>query len=137
MTWDWPSGATASSAPCPAGSARGSRLLVAVANATLGMAVGLLVSAFAATEFQAVQFLPVVVVPQLLLCGLLTPREQMAEWLDLVSAALPLTYAVDAMLELSRNPGWTDRLRLDLAVVLGCSMAALGLAAATLRRRTA
>jgi len=112
-------------------------LLVAVANATLGMAVGLLVSAFAATEFQAVQFLPAVVVPQLLVCGLIAPREQMAEWLEALSAVLPLTYAVDAMMELTRNPGWTDDLRVDLAVVLGCSLAGLALAAGTLRRRTA
>ena len=49
--------------------------VLAIANAILGMSLGLFVSAFAQTEFQAVQFLPAVVFPQLLLCGLLVPRD--------------------------------------------------------------
>ncbi len=53
-------------------------VLIAVANALLGMALGLFLSAFATTEFQAVQFMPAVVIPQILLCGLLVPREEMA-----------------------------------------------------------
>ena len=61
------------------------------------MALGLFVSAFAATEFQAVQFMPAFVLPQFLLCGLLVPRDQMNDVLHAVSAVLPLSYAVDAM----------------------------------------
>ena len=56
-------------------------VLLAVANAILGMAFGLFVSAFAQTEFQAVQFMPAFVLPQILLCGLFVAREQMAGWL--------------------------------------------------------
>ena len=52
-------------------------LVVAVLDAVLGMALGLFVSAFAATEFQAVQFMPAFVLPQFLLCGLLVPRDQL------------------------------------------------------------
>src|SRR5881628_3790154 len=70
---------------------------LAIANAVLGMSLGLFVSAFAATEFQAVQFLPAFVFPQLLLCGLLTPRERMARPLELLSAMLPLTWAYDGL----------------------------------------
>src|SRR4051812_36758477 len=51
---------------------------IAIGNAALGMALGLFVSAFANSEFQAVQFMPLFVLPQLLLCGLFAPRETMA-----------------------------------------------------------
>jgi ABC-2 type transport system permease protein len=111
-------------------------LVVAVLDALLGMALGLLVSAFAATEFQAVQFMPAFVLPQFLLCGLLVPRERMDDILRVVSDVLPLSYAVDAMRDLSTTEGvgtgaWGDLSIVALAIVL-----ALGLGAATLRRRT-
>jgi ABC-2 type transport system permease protein len=112
-------------------------LLLAVANALLGMALGLLVSAFAQTEFQAVQFMPAFVLPQLLLCGLLAPRDQMAPLLEAVSAALPMTYAVDGMTQLAATASLGGDLLVDLlAIALAC-VAALALGAATLRRRTA
>jgi ABC-2 type transport system permease protein len=109
---------------------------VAVANAVLGMALGLFVSAFAQSEFQAVQFMPAVVLPQVLLCGLLTPRDAMAGWLQAVSDVLPMTYAVDALAEIGRHTDVTGTLVRDLAVVLGAAAASLLLGAATLRRRT-
>ena len=112
-------------------------VLVAVANALLGMSLGLLVSAFAATEFQAVQFLPATVLPQFLLCGLMTPRDQMQQLLEWTSNAMPLSYAVDAMTQLRTNTGFSGDLGTDLAVVVGCMIVALALGAATLRRRTA
>ncbi|MET0426095.1 MAG: ABC transporter permease [Actinoplanes sp.] len=111
-------------------------VLIAVINAVLGVALGLLCSAFARTEFQAVQFLPVVVVPQILLCGLFVPREQMAGWLDGISNALPLTYAVDALVQVGGHVDATATMWSDLAVVAGAAVVALVLAAATLRRRT-
>ncbi|GAA1224194.1 ABC transporter permease [Kitasatospora nipponensis] len=114
-------------------------LLVAVAlgDGLLGMALGLFVSAFAATEFQAVQFLPAVLLPQLLLCGLFVPRERMATGLHWVSDALPLSYAVDAMARLGTDSGVSGTTVLDLAVIAGAALLALALGAATLRRRTA
>ena len=111
-------------------------VLVAVVDAILGVALGLLCSAFARTEFQAVQFLPVVVVPQTLLCGLFVPRGQMAGWLEAISNALPLTYAVDALIQVGRFVDATSTMWRDLAVVAGAAVVALVLAAATLRRRT-
>jgi ABC-2 type transport system permease protein len=72
-------------------------VLLAVANAVLGVALGLFLSAFASTEFQAVQFMPAVLLPQLLLCGLLVARDEMAEALQWLSAVLPMTYAYDAL----------------------------------------
>ena len=78
-------------------------VLIAVADAVLGVALGLLASAFARTEFQAVQFMPVIVLPQFFLCGLLVPRDQMAGWLQAISYVLPLTYAVEALQEVGRS----------------------------------
>ena len=110
---------------------------LAVANALLGMALGLFVSAFARTEFQVVQFMPAFVLPQLLLCGLFVAREDMAPLLEAVSWALPLTYAYDALQRTSEAAPLTWRLGFDAAVVVGATFAALGLGALTLRRRTA
>jgi ABC-2 type transport system permease protein len=111
-------------------------LVVAVSNALLGMALGLFLSAFAQTEFQAVQFLPAVLLPQLLVCGLFTPRDRMPGWLHAISDVMPLSYGVDALLHAARTPGLTSTLVIDIAIVLGCVVAALALGAATLRRRT-
>lgn len=112
-------------------------LVMAVANAVLGMALGLLVSAFAQSEFQAVQFLPAFVLPQLLLCGLIAPREQMAGALEAISAVLPMTYAVDGMTQLAQTSDLSGDLLVDLLVIAGSAAAALALGAGTLRRRTA
>ncbi|MGK5684540.1 ABC transporter permease [Actinoplanes sp. URMC 104] len=111
-------------------------VVIAVVNAVLGVALGLFCSAFARTEFQAVQFLPVVVVPQLLLCGLFVPRGQMAGWLEVISNALPLTYAVEALTQVGVSAGATTTMWRDLVIVAGATVVALVLAAATLRRRT-
>jgi ABC-2 type transport system permease protein len=110
---------------------------LAVGNALLGMALGLLVSAFAASEFQAVQFLPAFVLPQLLLCGLFVPRAQMAGALDAAAGALPLTYAYDSLHRLAVDGALRAGGRVDVVVLAGAILLALGLGAATLRRRTA
>ena len=110
--------------------------LVAVTDAVLGTALGLFVSAFATTEFQAVQFMPAVVVPQILLCGLIVPRVALPEVLGAISDALPLSYATDAMGTLVATAE-TAEVWQDLAVVSAFAFAALALGALTLRRRTA
>ncbi|AWK72382.1 ABC transporter permease [Rhodococcus oxybenzonivorans] len=111
-------------------------LLIAVLNAILGVALGLLCSAFARTEFQAVQFMPVIVVPQLFLCGLLVPRDQLPTWLEWISNVLPLSYAVEALQQVATHPGTTGIMWRDLTVVAAFALLALSLGAATLRRRT-
>jgi len=110
-------------------------VLLAVANAVLGSALGLFVSAFAQTEFQAVQFMPALVLPQFLLCGLFVGRDSMATWLRWISDALPLTYAYDALARTAADT-LDGRFAADVAVVCGCVLLALALGAATLRRRT-
>jgi ABC-2 type transport system permease protein len=111
-------------------------LVVALADAFLGTALGLFVSAFAASEFQAVQFLPAVLLPQLLLCGLFVPRGDMQPVLSGLSDVLPMSYAVDGMAQVVRHTGVTGDFVRDLLVIAGCALLALALGAATLRRRT-
>lgn len=112
-------------------------VLIAVVDAVCGVALGLLASAFARTEFQAVQFMPVVVAPQIFLCGLLVPREDLPGWLEKISNVMPLSYAVDALQQVSRYAEPTATMWRDIAVVAGFAIVALILGAATLRRRTA
>ncbi|GIG89982.1 ABC transporter permease [Plantactinospora endophytica] len=111
-------------------------VLIAVVNAVLGVALGLFCSAFAQTEFQAVQFMPVVVIPQILLCGLFVARDQMAGWLQAISDALPLSYAVEALQQVGAYAEPTGTMWRDVAIVAAAVVVALVLAAATLRRRT-
>ena len=111
-------------------------ILVAVCNAVLGSMLGLLASAFARTEFQAAQFMPAFILPQLLLCGLLVPVDKLPSVLEAVANVLPLTYAVDAMQHVSRSSSLSGDIYKDLAVVIGFALAALLLGAATLRRQT-
>jgi ABC-2 type transport system permease protein len=112
-------------------------VLVSVLDALLGMALGLFASAFARTEFQAVQFMPAFVLPQALLCGLIVARDQMSTVLEWISNVLPLSYAVEAMQELTHNTDLTGTLVRDTAVIASCTLLALILGAATLPRRTA
>lgn len=106
-------------------------------DALLGMSLGLFASAFARTEFQAVQFLPAFVLPQLLLAGLFVPRDQMSTLLRWISDVMPLSYLIEAMRELAGHSALTGTLLRDTGVIAGCTVLALVLGAATLRRRTA
>ncbi|RFU87184.1 ABC transporter permease [Streptomyces triticagri] len=112
-------------------------LVVALLDALLGTALGLFVSAFAASEFQAVQFMPAVIFPQLLLCGLFTPRPNMQPVLEAISNVLPMSYAVDGMNEVLKHTDLTANFVRDAVVVAAVAALVLVLGAATLRRRTA
>jgi len=111
--------------------------LLAVGNALLGMALGLFASAYARTEFQAVQFMPALILPQILLCGLFVPRDQMAGWLHAISWLMPLTYAYDALARATRPAPLGGEMAADVIAVVAFTLAALVLGALTLRRRTA
>lgn len=108
-------------------------ILVAIVDALLGMSIGIFVSSFAKTEFQAVQFLPAILFPQLLLSGLLAPRESMPGLLRVISNFLPLTYAVDATVKVVAGQGSLIHDFLLLAIFL---FALLSAGAITLRRQT-
>jgi ABC-2 type transport system permease protein len=109
---------------------------VAIADAVLGTAFGLFVSAFATTEFQAVQFMPALVLPQFFLCGLLVARDQLPQVLHWLSDVLPLSYAVDAMRTLSSSTNAGGDVGRDLLIVVGFIVVAIAAGAGTLRRRT-
>ncbi len=111
-------------------------ILIAVIDALLGVSMGLFFSAFAKTEFQAAQFMPLVVFPQFLLCGLLVPREQMADWLRAISTIMPLSYAVEALQEVGAHADPTATLWRDMILLIGVVITALVMGAVTLRRRT-
>ncbi len=111
-------------------------VVVAVVDAVLGAATGLFVSAFARTEFQAVQFMPAFVLPQFLLCGLLVPRDRLPRVLELASDVLPLSYAVDAMRTLTVRADAAGDVGRDVAIVAAFALAAIALGSLTLRRRT-
>lgn len=109
---------------------------VVVASGVLGTALGLFASAFAATEFQAVQLMPATVLPQFLLCGLLVPRDQLPRALELISDVLPLSHVVDAATTVARDAQPLDELGLPLLVIAVWIIIALTMGSLTLRRRT-
>ena len=110
---------------------------LAILDAVLGSSLGLLASAFAATEFQAVQFMPAFILPQVLLCGLLIPRAQMAAGLQAIADILPLSFAYDALHDVSIDGADLAGVATEVLVLVAMVLAAIALAALTLRRRTA
>ena len=112
-----------------------STIIVAVLASFLGTSLGLLTSAFAKTEFQAVQFMPAFIFPQLLVCGLFVAREQMSELLRWFSNVMPLSYSVDAMKQVTFSSGWHFELSKDLLIVAGFAIVSLVLASMTIRRK--
>jgi ABC-2 type transport system permease protein len=111
-------------------------LMISVFGAMLGVSLGLFFSAFAESEYQAVQFSPVVLVPQLFLAGVLVPRERMPGVLQAISDALPLSYAVEALQQVSTHTAATPLMWHDTGVVAVFIVAAVLGGAATLQRRT-
>jgi ABC transporter DrrB family efflux protein len=110
-------------------------LLAAVLAALLGTSLGLFVSAFATSEFQAVELVMPILMPQILLCGLFVPRDQMARFLQWLADVFPLTYSVDAMRQITVHAAWTGTFVRDLLVVVGCAILALILGSITIRRQ--
>jgi ABC-2 type transport system permease protein len=108
---------------------------VAILDAVLGSCLGLAASSFARTEFQAVQMMPVVIVPQILLCGIVMPRPDMPAVLEWLSGVMPLTYAIEATSDIATGRGW-DAAWPDLALTGGFTVLVLALGVLTLRRRT-
>jgi ABC-2 type transport system permease protein len=110
--------------------------VVAVVDALLGTALGLGASSVATTEFQAVQMMPLLLFPQLLLCGLLVPRADLPPVLEAISWAMPMSYAIDATNDAVASSTVTSAYLLSISVVIGFSVVALGVGGLTLRRQT-
>jgi ABC-2 type transport system permease protein len=107
----------------------------AVAAALLGTSLGLFASAFARSEFQAIQFMPAFIFPQLLVCGLFVSRDQMGQLLQWFANIMPLTYSVDAMKQVTTQAGWTSEHTKDLVIVLAYALTALVFASVTIQRQ--
>jgi ABC-2 type transport system permease protein len=110
-------------------------IIATVFAAFLGTSLGLFLSAFATSEFQAIQFMPAFIFPQLLVCGLFVARDQMAQFLQWISDVLPLTYSVDAMKQVTLYANWTSELTKDLIIVTSFAVVALILGSITIRRQ--
>ena len=111
-------------------------VVISVLDTILGVALGLLASAFAKTEFQAVQFMPAFIFPQLIVCGLFVPLAQLPDVLHSIAYWLPLTYAVDALNGVVVNDTISSDMWRDTWAVVGFIIIALVLASLTLRRRS-
>ncbi|MFF2277256.1 ABC transporter permease [Agromyces sp. NPDC058126] len=110
---------------------------VAVADALLGTALGLLASAFARTEFQVVQFMPLLVFPQILLGGIFIPTDQLPEGLEAISSWLPLTFAIDALQAVAADSETPEWIMAKILVIGAWIVGSIVLGSITLRRRTA
>ena len=109
---------------------------IAILGTILGVALGLFVSAFAKTEFQAVQFMPALIFPQVIICGLFVPLEKLPDILESVAYAMPLTYAVHALNEVVSQADITTEMWRDVVVVGLFIIASLVIASLTLRRKS-
>ncbi|TXJ05462.1 MAG: ABC transporter permease [Aeromicrobium sp.] len=112
-------------------------LFLAVVSSIVGTALGLLASAFARTEFQAVQFMPLAIIPQFLLCGLLVPRDQMVAPLYWLSEMLPLSHLIDAFDIVTTESDVSSELLVKVGVQVIFALGFLTLASLTLPRKTA
>ena len=113
--------------------------LVALLLALGAVNLGIFLSTFARTELQVVQFIPIVIVPQALLCGLLWPISSLPELLQPIAKVLPLTYAIDGLREVlvKGSDLSSAALRFDLAILAGIAVFLAVLASLTIRREVA
>ena len=109
---------------------------VTVADALLGTALGLLASAFARTEFQVVQFMPLLVFPHVLLCGIFIPRDQLPEVLEAISDWLPLSYAIDALTAVANDSEDAAWIWARILAIAAWIVGSIVVGSITLRRRT-
>lgn len=114
-------------------------LLIVLALAMYGTMLGLALSAFAQTEFQAVQFMPLFLLPQIFLSGLLVPIEGMATSFEWISTIVPLRYSFEALVEVMMRGTsmWSSELAGDVLVTLLVPFALVGLGSLTMKRSTA
>ena len=106
------------------------QLIITVGSVNLGI----FVSTYARNEFQVVQFIPLIILPQLFLSGVLWPVEQMPGYLQWLSDFLPLTYAVQGMRAVMLEGVSLIEVPLELGVILAFAVAMSALGAATLKR---
>jgi ABC-2 type transport system permease protein len=99
--------------------------------------LGIFISTFARTEFQMVQFIPLIIFPQVFLCGVIWPVEQMPDYLQWLSKIMPLTYGVDGLRDIMLAGKSLLDVGFELAVLVGFAIVISIIAAFTLRRGAA
>lgn len=99
--------------------------------------LGIFLSAFAKNELQAIQFIPMVILPQVLLSGLLWPVQEMPGWLQAIARVMPLTYAIDALTDIMIRGKSLEATWVALLVLFGFAALAAVLAATSVRREVA
>ena len=100
------------------------------------VAVGIFISTFARNEFQVIQFIPLIITPQMFLSGVIWPVEQMPDYLQWLSVILPLTYAVEGLREIMLRGSSLLDIGIELAVLIGFAIAISAIASLTIRRGT-
>jgi ABC-2 type transport system permease protein len=110
-------------------------LVFQVVVITGAVTLGIFISTFAHNEFQMVQFIPLIIVPQMFLCGVIWPVEQMPDYLQWLSVILPLTYAVDGLRDIMLYGYNLADVWVDLVVLLGFAVLTSVLASLTLRKK--
>ena len=103
----------------------------------LAVCLGIFTSVFARNEFQMVQFIPLIILPQIFLCGLLWPVAQMPDYLQWIAKFLPLTYGVDGIRALMLNGQGLLDIGKEIGVLAGYAAGLMVLASLTLRRGAA
>ncbi|UCH43809.1 MAG: ABC transporter permease [Dehalococcoidales bacterium] len=98
--------------------------------------LGTFFSVFARNEFQMMQFIPLIIVPQIFLCGLLWPVSQMPDYLQWIAKFLPLTYGVDGIRTLMLQGQNLLDIGREVIILAAYAVGLLILAALTLRRGT-
>ena len=99
--------------------------------------LGTFISVFARNEFQMMQFIPLIILPQMFLCGLLWPVEQMPDYLQWIARFLPLTYGVEGIRALMLQGQSLLDIGKDIGILAAYAVGLLVLAALTLRRGAA
>lgn len=109
-------------------------LLVELLGALTALGIGVLLSLFARSEFQAFQFVPVVITPQIILGGTFVPVEDLAWYLEYPARAMPLTYIIEGMNYVVLDEGTAGDFRAATAVLAAFTAASLAVAAVVVRR---
>jgi ABC-2 type transport system permease protein len=109
-------------------------VLLELLGALSALGIGVVLSLFAESEFQAIQFVPVVVSPQVILGGTFAPVETLPTGLEELARVLPVTYLVDGMRYVLQGDGTAGEFRLAVGVLVAWTVGSVTLAALLVRR---
>jgi ABC-2 type transport system permease protein len=107
-------------------------LVTNVLIALVALSLGILLSSFAASEFQMIQFIPLVIVPQVFFTGII-PIAGMPEWLQIFSKVMPISYGADALKSIMYKGTGLSEILTDLLVLIGFATVFIALNIVTLK----